>query len=372
LNALAARHGSLRTSFGDAQGRPTAQRAGAVKLDLPVIGLEGLSGEEQQPEMERVMADEAAQPFDLSRAPLLRTKLLRLGGQKHLLLLTTHHIISDGWTMAILYRELRALYEAYAQGRSVSLPELPLQFDDYARWQREWLQREVLEEQLAFWKRQLQGPLPALDLPLDHPRPAQQSYRGDVKYFALPDSLCTALKTLGRREDVTLFMLLLAAFQTLLHRYSGQEDIVIGTTVAGRTRSEIEGLVGLFLNTLALRTDMSGEVTFRGLLQRVRKVALRAYAHQDVPFEKVVEALDVERDLSRSPVFQAMFVLQKAPLPSTRAGDLEWRSVPVHSGTSKFDLTLSLEEDTEGLSGYVEYDRDLFEPDPVLRMLGHF
>jgi amino acid adenylation domain-containing protein len=372
LNSLVGRHGSLRTSFGTAEGRPKARRGTAVDIELPTVSLEDLSSEEQHAEMERIMTSEAERPFELSQAPLLRGRLLRLSSQKHVLLLTTHHIISDGWSMAILYRELQELYGAYTQGKSAALPPLPVGYDDYARWQREWLQGEVLEEQLAFWRQHLHEPLPALDLPLDHPRPAQQSYRGAVKHFALPNHLCTALKALSRREDVTLFMLLLSAFQTLLHRYSGQDDIVTGTTVAGRTRSEIEGLVGLFLNTLALRTDLSGEVTFRGLLRRVRKAALETYAHQHVPFEKVVEALGVERDLSRSPVFQTMFILQKAPLPAVRAGDSEWSSVSRHNGTSKFDLTLSMEEEAEGLSGYVEYNCDLFESNTVSRMLTHF
>ncbi|MEW6301939.1 MAG: amino acid adenylation domain-containing protein [Verrucomicrobiota bacterium] len=372
LNALVARHGSLRTSFSNAQGRPTAQRAAAVKIELSVVALDHLSDQEQPAHMERVMTGEAEQPFDLGKAPLLRTKLLRLNNRKHLLMLITHHIISDGWTMAVLYRELRELYDAFAHGTSASLPELPLEFDDYARWQREWLQGQVLEEQLAYWKRQLQGPLPVLELPADHPRPAQQSYRGAVKCFALPDALSAALRSLCQREDVTLFMLLLGAFQTLLHRYSGQTDIITGTTVAGRTRAELEGLAGLFLNTLALRTDLSGEPTFRELVQRVRKIALEAFTHQDVPFEKVVEAVSVERDLSRSPVFQAMFILQKAPMPSKRAGGLDWSSVLVHNGASKFDLSLSMEEDGERLEGYVEFNSDLFEPDTVSRLLGHF
>jgi amino acid adenylation domain-containing protein len=372
LNALASRHGSLRTSFGNAQGLPTAHRAKAIHMALPVVRFDNLSNEGQQTAMQRVMESEAAQPFNLDQAPLLRTKLLRLSNHKHVLLLMTHHIVSDGWSMAILYQELRQLYEACARGTNLSLPALPIQFSDYAEWQREWLQGQALEEQLAFWKRHLRGPLPVLDLPSDYPRPAQQSHRGGIKYFALPDRLCADLKTLCRCEDVTLFMLLLGAFQTLLHRYSGQDDIVTGTTVAGRTRIEVEGLVGLFLNTLALRTDLSGNVTFRELLQRVRRVALEAYAHQDVPFERVVEALGVERDLSRSPVFQVMFVLQKAPMPSARTGDLEWSSMPMHTGTSKVDLTLSLEEGPESLSGYMEYDRDLFEAQTIQRLCQHY
>jgi amino acid adenylation domain-containing protein len=372
LNTLVARHASLRTSFCSAQGRPTAQANPAVKLELPLVALDHLSDRERAAEVERVMAGEAGQPFDLGQGLLLRTRLLRLDRRKHLLMLTTHHIVSDGWTMGVLYRELRELYEAFVRDGNAALPALPLEFADYARWQREWLQGEVLEEQLGYWKRQLQGPLPVLDLPADHPRPAQQSYRGAVKCFTLPDALSEALRSLCRREDVTLFMLLLGAFQTLLHRYSGQTDIVTGTTVAGRTRAELEGLAGLFLNTLALRTDLSGEPTFRELLQRVRKIALEAYTYQHVPFEKVVEAVDVERDLSRSPVFQAMFILQKAPLPSARAGDLEWSSVSVHNGASKFDLTLSMEEDGEQLNGYVEYNCALFEADTVARLLGHF
>ena len=253
---------------------------------------------------------------------MLRVKLLRLSDEEHVVLLTMHHIVSDGWSMGVL-KEVATLYEAYSQGAESPLPELPMQYADFAVWQRGWLQGEELERQLAYWREQLGGELPRLELPTDRERPAVPSYRGAQLGFRLSPEVSAGLKELSRREGVTLFMTLLAAFQTLLHRYSGQEDIVVGSPVAGRNYRETEGLIGFFVNTLALRTDLSGEPTFVELLQRVKEVCLGAYAHQDVPFEKLVEELQPERDLSRSPLFQVMFGLQNVPQTAARLGELE-------------------------------------------------
>jgi amino acid adenylation domain-containing protein len=298
--------------------------------------------------------------------------LLRLGADEHQLLITTHHIACDGWSMGIFYRELAVLYEAFVQGQPSALPELPVSYGDFAGWQREWLRGEALENQIAFWKQQLSGPLPVLDLPTDRPRPALQTYRGATKHFALPTTLTSALLALSRQQDVTLFMLLLAAFQTLLHRCTGQEDIIVGTPIAGRTRVETEGLIGFFLNTLARRGDLSGDPAFSSLLKRTRRAALDAYPHEDLPFEKLVDALQLERDLSRSPLFQVMFILQNEPLRPLELPGLKLTPLPVHSGTSKFDCTLSLEQSGGTLAGYVEYNTDLFEAATIERMVGHF
>ncbi|HEY6169554.1 MAG TPA: amino acid adenylation domain-containing protein, partial [Verrucomicrobiae bacterium] len=264
------------------------------------------------------------------------------------------------------------LYEALSHGRPSPLQDLPIDYADFTRSQREWLQGDVLEKQLAYWKQQLSGAQTTLDLPTDRPRPPLQTYRGALQHFALPGRLATSLNALARREDVTLFMLLLAAFQTLLHRYTGQEDILVGSPVAGRTRVETENLIGFFLNTLVLRGNLSGDPPFRELLKRVRQTALDAYAHQDLPFEKLVEALQLERDLSRSPLFQVMFVLQNEPLRPLELAGLKLTPLPVHSGTAKFDLTLSMEETTTGLAGYVEFNTDLFDTETITRLLGHY
>ncbi len=372
LSEIVRRHETLRTTFTNQNGQPLTTIEAAGPLDLPVVDLSALPEAERDAEAQRLMMEEARRPFDLARSPLLRVKLLRLAGQEHRLLLTTHHIACDGWSMGVFYRELAALYEAFVQARPSPLPELPIAYADFAGWQRQWLQGERLEKQLGYWKDQLRGVLPVLDLPADRPRPALQSYRGASQCFALPAPLAVALRALARREEVTLFMLLLAAFQTLLHRYSGQEDILVGSPIAGRTRVETENLIGFFLNTLVLRGDLSGDPPFREWLRRVRQIALDAYAHQDLPFEKLVDALQPERDLSRSPLFQVMFILQNEPLQPMELAGLKLRALPVHSGTAKFELTLSLEENADGLAGFVEYDTELFDSERITRMLAHF
>ena len=269
LNEIVRRHEALRTTFAAVDGRPVQVIAPALRVPLPVTDLRGLPQTERETEATRLATQEAQHPFDLARGPLVRATLLRLGAGDHVLLLTMHHIVSDGWSMGVFFRELAVLYEAYATGKPSPLPELPVQYADFAQWQRQWLQGEVLAAHLTYWKQHLAGAPEVLELPTDRPRPAVQSFRGATYPFTLPPALSTALKTLSQREGVTLFMTLLAAFKTLLHRYTGQGDLVVGAPIANRTRAEIEGLIGFFVNTLVLRTDLSGNPRFGELLGRV-------------------------------------------------------------------------------------------------------
>ncbi len=316
-------------------------------------------------------AEEAQRPFDLVRGPLLRLVLAQLDEREHVLLVTMHHIISDGWSTGVLIREVAALYEAFSAGKRPPLPELPIQYVDYAAWQRKWLGDGTLEAELAYWKQQLAGAPQLLELPTDRPRPAVQSYEGAIHWVALPKELSKALERLSQREGVTPFMLLLAAFQVLLFRYSGQDDVSVGSPIAGRTREETERLIGFFVNTLVLRTKLEGDPSFRQVLGRVREVTLGAYAHQDVPFEKLVEALQPERDLSRSPLFQVMFALQNAPPAEVALPGLVLRDVRTESRAAKFDLTLALTDTPTGLEGMLEYNTRLFDADTISRMAGH-
>ena len=322
--------------------------------------------------MLRLVSVEAMRPFDLSHDPLLRVTLLQLGVLEHVLVLTMHHIVSDGWSMAVLIQELAALYEAFLRGKPSPLAELPIQYADFAHWQRQWLQGEVLAHQLSYWQQQLAGAKPVLELPTDRPRPAVQTFRGASTTLALPAPLSQELKSLSQRSGVTLFMSLLAAFQTLLYRYSEQEDILVGTPIANRNSVEIEGLIGFFANTLVLATDMKGNPSFRELLARVREVALQAYAHQDLPFEKLVEELQPSRNLSHSPLFQVMFQLLNDPVSTLKLAGLTVNSLKVDSGTAKFDLSLSMVDTEQGLIGSLEYNTDLFDAGTINRMLGHF
>ena len=302
----------------------------------------------------------------------MRARLLRLTPSEHWLLLTLHHIVTDGWSSGVLRRELTTLYNAYHRGEPSPLPTLPVQYADYALWQRQWLQGAVLEKQLGFWRHAL-ADLPTLDLPTDRPRPATASYRGACVNFEVPESLTRSLKALSRREGVTLFMTLLAAYQILLFRYSGQEDIAVGVPIAGRTRLELEGLIGFFVNTLVLRGDLSGEPSFKTYLARVRVRALDAYEHQDLPFEKLVEELAPKRDLSRNPLFQASLVLQNTPPGHWQLSGLDVRRVEgIRSATAKFDLAMSLTENDGKLMGGLEYATDLFDAATIERMVGHF
>ena len=370
LGELMKRHEVLRTSFVVEQGKPR-QVIGVVEAPLTIIELDDLEESEREAAVRELAVREASQPFDLSQSPLLRVKLVRLSEQEHMLLLTMHHIVSDGWSMGVLIREVSELYSAYASGREPQLEELPIQYADYASWQREWLQGEVLEEQVQYWREQLTGAPQVLELPTDRVRPTVQSYRGAQEQIALSEEVSAALKDLSRREGVTIFMLLLAAFQVLLMRYSGQEDVVVGTPIAGRRHKEVEGLIGCFINQLVLRTDLSGNPSFRDLLARVREVCLGAYSHQDLPFEKLVEELQPERNLSHSPLFQVNFAVQNTPRQMLTLPGLELASINVHSDAAKHDLTLAMGETATGIGGSLGYNSDLFDASTIVRLLQH-
>ena len=361
LNEIIKRHEALRTSFAMLDGQPVQVIEPVLELAIEVRDLSAMSATEREVEAQRLATAEAALPFDLTTGPLLRVKLLRLAEDEHVALLTMHHIISDGWSMGVLVHELATLYQAFSLDQPSPLPELPVQYADYAMSQREWLQGEFLAEQLGYWREQLSGAPAVLGLPVDHVRPAVKSYQGAHERLVLSAELTAALKALSREQGVTLFMVLLAAFKVLLWRYSGQADVVVGTPIANRQQREIEGLIGFFVNTLALRTSIEGNESFRNLLKRVREVCLGAYQHQDVPFEMVVEEMAVERALNHAPIFQVMFALQNAPVSELLLEDVEISVLEVESGTAKFDLTLRVREDEGRLSGQVEYDTDLFE-----------
>jgi amino acid adenylation domain-containing protein len=372
LSEIVRRHEVLRTTFAEAGGRPVQVINNAEPLRLSVVDLSEVDGGERETRAQELIAEEAGRPFDLSARPLLRAGLIKLDESEHVVMLTMHHIVSDGWSVGVLVREVAALYEAYTQAQESPLAELPVQYADFAVWQREWLTGEVLEAQLSYWRRQLAGAPEVLELPTDRPRPAVRTHDGRTHSFSVAPEITQALRALSRREGVTLYMTLLAAFQTLLHRYSGQEDILIGSPVAGRNRAETEHLIGFFVNTLVLRTDLSGDPSFSELLGRVREVCLGAYAHQDVPFEKLVEELRPERSLSHAPLFQVMFVLQNAPEEELRLGGLRLSTAGAHGGESKFDLTLAVTETADGLGAVLEYDSDLFDAETISRMTTHF
>ncbi|MCA1634317.1 MAG: condensation domain-containing protein, partial [Acidobacteria bacterium] len=309
--------------------------------------------------------------FDLERGPVVRARLLRLSAEEHVLVFTVHHIASDGWSTGVMIREVASLYEAFSLGQPSPLPELPIQYVDYAVWQRQWLQGDVLKSQLSYWREQLAG-APVLEVPTDRVRPALQSFRGARHYINLGEELSRGLRELSRAEGVTLYMVLLAGFQILLSRYSGQEDVVVGSPIAGRTRAELEPLIGFFVNTLVLRTDLSGEPTVREVLRRVREVSLGGYGHQDVPFEQLVEELGVERDLSRNPLFQVMFALQNATPETFIRSGLNISIVNIERPIAAFDLSLLLKDTTPGMECMLEYSTDLFESETIQRMMTHF
>jgi amino acid adenylation domain-containing protein len=374
LNEIVRRHATLRTTFATVDGEPVQQIAPTLTLPLPLIDLQALPPDEREAEVRRLVAQEAQQPFDLERGPLIRSHVLRLAPDEHVLLLTMHHIISDGWSIGVFERELATLYNSYVAGQpdAAALDELPIQYVDFAHWQRQWLQGSVLDEQISYWQEQLRGAPPLLQLPTDRPRPAMQTFRGSRRFVELPPALSAGLKALSQQEDATLFMTLLAAFQTLLHRYSGQDDILVGTPIAGRTQVETEGVIGFFVNTLVLRTQLEGNPTFRELLGRVRETCLQGYAHQDLPFEHLMEVVQPSRTLSYTPLFQVMFALQAASSAPPQLRGLTQHSLWGESETAKFDLTLDLLDTDQGLRGSLEYNTDLFDVTTIDRMLGHF
>lgn len=381
FNEIVRRHEALRTTFVVVEGQPVQVINPTLKISLPVIDLRQLAQAEREIQARQLTTQEAQHFFNLSTDLLLRVKLLQLDETEHILLLNMHHIVSDGWSIGVLIQEIAALYTAFASNQPSPLPELTIQYADFAYWQRQWLQRKVLEKQLGYWRKQLDG-ISMLYLPTDRPRLAVQTYQGARQPLQLSKNLSEALLALGQQEGVTLFITLLAAFQILLYRYTQQEDIAIGSPIANRNRSEIEGLIGFFVNSLVLRTDLSGNPTFRELLNRVKEKALGAYAHQDLPFEKLVEELHPERNLNQNPLFQVVFALQNAPMSTLELPGLTLSPLPFDTETTRFDLEFHLWEpkvqnglwvdSSEGISGFVIYSTDLFDKATITRMLGHF
>ncbi len=365
------RHETLRTLFRTEAGVPVQVVAPAAAPALDLLDLARLPAAAREREVLRLVRGEAARPFALTRGPLTRGALARLSDAEHVLVLTCHHIVSDGWSLGIFVRELAAFYRAFAEGLPAPLPELPLQYRDFARWQRDWLQGEVLARQLAYWRRKLAG-APRLRLPTDRPRSAVQTARGATLPLRLAAPLVAALRAVCGQEGATLFMGLLAGFKVLLRASTGQDDVVVGSDIANRGRRELEGLIGFFVNSLVLRTDLGGDPTFRGLLARVRETTLGAYAHQDLPFSRLVEELRPERDRSRNPLFQVTLSLHNFPRQSATGGGLTMSPLPVHGGSAKFDLSLFLAENGDEVEGLLEYNADLFTAVTAARLLERY
>jgi amino acid adenylation domain-containing protein len=372
LGEVVRRHEILRTTYAAVGGEPAQVVCPHRPVPLDVTDLGGLAPDRREAEVRRLAAEMSDRGFDLSRDLLLRTALLRLAPREHVLILVSHHIASDGGSKAILFRELEALYGAFREGRPSPLPEPPLQYADFAVWQRENFRGEVYDKLLDYWKRQLAGAPPLLELPTDRPRPAVQSGRGRRLMTRLPGALAEGLKALGRQEGATLFMTCLAAFQVLLHRYSRQDDFVIGTPTSGRTRTEVEGIVGYFSNSLALRANLAGDLTFRELLRRVRATTLDAFSHQEMPFEKLITELNPERTLSYSPVYQVMFSVGSGQTEDLHLPGLALTTLLADRQTSKFDLALGLRDSGGDLRVGFEYSLDLFDPATIERLLGHY
>jgi amino acid adenylation domain-containing protein len=371
IDRVVQRHEVLRTTFQAVEGSAIQVIADQMPMPVELVNLEELDETEQIATVQRLLGEEVKQLFDLATGKLLRMKVLRLATEEHILLVTMHHIISDGWSIGVLVREVMVLYQAYLTGIPDDLPELAIQYVDFSHWQRQRLQGEVLQTQLAYWKEQLKGVPPLLELPTDRPRPTVQSFQGRLLDVSITPELTEQLRQLSRKSGATLFMTLLSAFKVLLYRYSGQPDIVVGSGIANRNRREIEGLIGFFFNTLVLRTLVDGQESFEQLLEQVRQVTLDAYAHQDLPFIKLVEELQPERNLSYNPLFQVAFELQDAP-EALEMQDLQLEPLGYEWTNSKFDLTLSLKETDEGLIGSWEYNTDLFDTTTIERMAGHF
>jgi aspartate racemase len=375
LTEIVRRHESLRTTF-TVVDRVPVQRIGSAKpVDAPVIDLTELPPAEREPLAESLATQEASRTFDLSAGPLIRFLLLKLEAREWIVVFTTHHIVSDGWSNLVLLREMAMLYEAICEDKPSPLPELPIQYADYASWQRGAFSGEPLEKHFAYWRRQLSGPTPVLNLPADRPRPlswssrSSTSYRGGRESVSLDAELSARLRAVGRRDAATPFMVLLSGFQTLLHCYSGQSDILIGTPVAGRNWLETEPLIGFFVNTLVLRTDLSGDPPFRELLKRVSRVVWEALAHQDLPFEKLVEELQPQRDLNRSPLFQVMFNMVNLAEESIEVRGLTIRDLSFLEDQPKFELILYVTEVGDRIDLNLVYDADLFQAATVSRML---
>jgi amino acid adenylation domain-containing protein/thioester reductase-like protein len=371
LQEIVRRHESLRTRFVSVIGEPQQIIDASVAVEVPVTELSHLAEPEREAEARRLALEDARQPFDLARGPLFRVKLLRLASQDHVLVFNMHHIVSDMWSVGVLVREVSAIYNNFSTGQPSPLPELDIQYADFSAWQREFLSGSLLEKQLEYWKQKLAAVEPLM-LPTDRPRTALQRPEGATTHFTVPVELTEALKTLSRKQGATLYMILLAAFQALLSRYSGQSDITVGSPIAGRSRTETEGLIGVFINTLVLRSDLSGQPVSIELLQRVKATTLEAFANQDVPFEKLVEVLLPQRDLTRSPLFQVLFVLQNVPWTVLQLGAAKMLAFDVDSAAAQFEMSLVLAETDSGMEGSIVYNKGLFDAESVTRMIGHY
>jgi amino acid adenylation domain-containing protein len=372
LNEVVLRHESLRTTIRQIESEPVQIITSPRAFHLPVFDLRNVPAVQRETEAQLLLANEARKPFNIETGPLFRTTLLVLSAEEHILLLTMHHIISDGWSIGIFVRELMELYEAFVANRPSTLPSLAVQYVDFAVWHREWLHGEVFAKAVSYWKEKLDGAVSLLELPTDRPRPPSQGFAGARQPLVIPQELTESLRQLAEQQNATLFMVLLAAFKVFLFRHARQEDIVVGVPIAGRNRPELENVIGLFINMLAMRTDLSGNPTFRELLDRVRETALGAYEHQDLPFEKLVEVIQPERDTSYSPLFQVMFHLGNVEIPSFNLPGLTLTPLEAETGTSKFDLTLDLTETSIGLKGFFDYSTDLFDQVTIQRLAERF
>ena len=368
LSEVVRRHEVLRTTFAELDGQPVQVIAPPQPVNLDVVDLRGLSKVVQADELAAQRRQEVETHFDLAEGPLWRAKLLRLEEEEHVALFTMHHAISDGWSMNVLVSELGQLYEAFSLGRPSPLEELPVQYADYAIWQREWLQGEVLDAQLNYWRGYLAGAPARLELPTDRPDSQNRTTAGAMHQFTISREVSVRLKELGRSEEATVFMLMLAAYSLLLSRYSGQDDIIVGTVIAGRQRLELERLIGFFVNTLVMRVDLSGDKSFGSLLRRVRQTAFAVYANQDLPFDKLVSELQPGRSLSPSPLFQAALVIQNTPRSSMNLEGLRIESMPIEIVAAKFDLNLVVAELDEGLVCTFVYSTDLFDASTIVGM----
>lgn len=372
LNQIVARHESLRTKFIEKNGTPYQEIAPELEITLLTVDLQSVPEGIRKQEIQRLIDEESRRPFDLASWPLFRASLLQLAESEYILLLNMHHIISDGWSLSIFFREIATFTQMLTAGQSAALPDLPIQYADFALWQRNWLQGDTLQKQLSYWQNQL-TPLPAvLELQTDYLRPAVQSLNGEHQTQHLSLELSQALKKLSQDTNTTPFMLLLTAFKALLYRYTRQTDIVVGVPIAGRNQKETEELIGFFVNTLALRSDLAGNPRFQDLLFQVRDTTLAAYSHQELPFERLIEELEIDRDLSHSPLFQVMFALQNAPVYELKLSNFTLTPLPIKNTTSKFDLTLSLSDRAQGLTAVLEYNTDLFHAQSMARLLQHY
>ncbi len=371
-NEIIARHDALRTCFSLNEGLPAPKILLVAPIVIPIVYLQKIEKKEQVNRTYQLAKNEVLQPFDLTQAPLIRLKLYVLSKESNLLLVTVHHTIADGWSLGVFLKELILLYQNSTTGTSLSLPELPVQYSDFAHWQTESLRADAMQSSLNYWKQQLSGELPILELPTDHTRRTKQTFAGETHRFILSPDLTNILEKFCQQDEVTLFMALLTVFTILLRRYSGQNDIIIGTPVANRNLPEIENLIGIFINTIVLRTNVDDDPSFRELLKRVKKVSLEAYAHQDLPFEKLVEELKPKRDLSRTPIFQVVFNLQNSPMPNLEIPDLKIIPLQIDSGVSQFDLSLMMIKAEGQYNCTVEYNSDLFTPATIKRMFDSF